>query len=571
MSLDPVISEQAEIVTKEKRAWKTERGRVMKRRARVLLRILLVLVFVAVIASVLIYTLLWNPRVDFVVNQTAFPLTTEQKLEDFEYLYRMLEQNYPYFEVKKRQLGMDWLSKKQEFASMIAETRSDAAFYHVLEDILMLLQNGHTNIIKPGANYEDYRKIYGGHTPWSQIFNNSGVMEAYAYWETALEEHEKLMLPVAFKYIEGGYCAWSNPVDPEISPANYGIPRGSRLVEVDGISTDDYIKTLMDRYILDYDRLRGKAKVNALVIYTDRPVRLGVETPEGERRDITLEPARPVQAESSDEDVPEHLFSTLKDEEAGIAYLRLPSFSALYVEKDGPGIRAFLEEIRDYRGLVIDIRLNGGGSTAYWERNIVAPLIDKPLEMKCFALFRDSAYLKPFIKHKLFTDYLALKRIDSLNAGDHTPEYYFADGKGWITEITYRTEPDNPVGFRGKVYLLVDDYVFSASESFAAFAKATGWATLVGTDTGGDGIGYDPIPIVLPNSGLIVRFPGEMGLNPDGSVNEEVKTIPDVYVEQTWEDIQKRFRREDIGVTLRERLEYDTILRKAFELAGAFP
>jgi len=36
----------------------------------------------------------------------------------------------------------------------------------------------------------------------------------------------------------------------------------------------------------------------------------------------------------------------------------------------------------------------------------------------------------------------------------------------------------------------------------------------------------------LPNSGLIVRFPGEMGLNPDGTVNEEVKTIPDVYVEQ---------------------------------------
>lgn len=94
---------------------------------------------------------------------------------------------------------------------------------------------------------------------------------------------------------------------------------------------------------------------------------------------------------------------------------------------------------------------------------------------------------------------------------------------------------------------------------------------MVGTDTGGDGIGFDPIPIVLPNSGLIIRFPGEMGLNPDGTVNEEVKTIPDVYVEQTWEDILKRIQRQDIGVTLRDRLEYDTILRKAVELAGASP
>jgi len=543
---------------------------MMKKRARVPLRILLVLVFVIVITSVLIYALLWNPKVDFVVNQTVFPLTTEQKLEDFEYLYRMLEQNYPYFEVKKRQLGMDWLSKKQEFVSMIAETKSDAEFYHVLNSILMLLQNGHTNVISPSA-YDDSSRIYDGLTPWAQVYNDRRVRDAYSYWQTVLKESEEMMLPVSFKYIEGEYCAWSNPVDPETSPGDYGIPRGSRLIEVDGMSTDDYIMTLMDRYILDYDRLRGKVKVNGLVIYADRPVRLGVETPEGERRDITLEPARPVQPDSSGDGMPEHLFTTLKDEGAGIAYLRVASFSAHYMEKDGPGIRAFLEEIRDYRGLIIDIRLNGGGSTSYWARNIVAPLTDKRLAMKCYALFRDTSYLKPFIKHKLFFDYLALRPIDSLNAGGRTPEHYFADGKGWLTEITYGTEPDNPVGFRGKIYLLVDDYVFSASESFAAFAKETGWATLIGTDTGGDGIGFDPIPIVLPNSGLIVRFPGEMGLNPDGTVNEEVKTIPDVYVEQTWEDIQKRFRREDIGVTLNERMEYDTILRKAVELAGASP
>ncbi|HOL83688.1 MAG TPA: hypothetical protein PKZ62_00120 [Thermoclostridium caenicola] len=143
----------------------------MKKRARVPLRILLVLVFVIVITSVLIYALLWNPKVDFVVNQTVFPLTTEQKLEDFEYLYRMLEQNYPYFEVKKRQLGMDWLSKKQEFVSMIAETKSDAEFYHVLNSILMLLQNGHTNVISPSA-YDDSSRIYDGLTPWAQVYND---------------------------------------------------------------------------------------------------------------------------------------------------------------------------------------------------------------------------------------------------------------------------------------------------------------------------------------------------------------------------------------------------------------
>lgn len=52
-------------------------------------------------------------------------------------------------------------------------------------------------------------------------------------------------------------------------------------------------------------------------------------------------------------------------------------------------------------------------------------------------------------------------------------------------------------------------------------------------------MGFDPVLVALPNSKLIVRFPCGMGLNPDGSSNEEVGTTPDIYVEQTGADIIK--------------------------------
>ena len=165
--------------------------------------------------------------------------------------------------------------------------------------------------------------------------------------------------------------------------------------------------------------------------------------------------------------------------------------------------------------------------------------------------------------------YLKLKDLNSLSIGDYSPEYYFSDGRGRYKEIVYTVGPNNPVGFKGKILLLVDNAVFSSSESFAVFAKTTGWATLVGTDTGGDGIGFDPIPLVLPNSGLIIRFPGEMGLNPDGAVNEEVSTKPDIYVEQTLEDFLLQIQKQDTGHDLASIMEYDTMLRKAFELAGS--
>ena len=83
--------------------------------------------------------------------------------------------------------------------------------------------------------------------------------------------------------------------------------------------------------------------------------------------------------------------------------------------------------------------------------------------------------------------------------------------------------------FRGRIWLLVGPAVYSASESFSVFCQATGFATLVGTQTSGDGIGaLNPIMMRLPNSGILIQFTMMYGLNPDGSSNEETGTMPDV-------------------------------------------
>lgn len=37
----------------------------------------------------------------------------------------------------------------------------------------------------------------------------------------------------------------------------------------------------------------------------------------------------------------------------------------------------------------------------------------------------------------------------------------------------------------------------------------------------------DPVLLALPHSGLVIRFPIGMGLNPDGSANLEAGTTPD--------------------------------------------
>ena len=322
------------------------------------LRIVVTVILIILLIGGLFYKIFWNAQVDFVVNETTFPLSTEQKLEDFKYLFRTLEQNFPYFEVKKRQHGMDWLAREEEFASMIAGTSSDAEFYEALERILILLQNGHTNIIEPGVVYEDYARIYSGSTPWSQIYNDNRVRGAYDYWDTVIAKSDTLCLPVSFKYIEGEYYAWRNPVEPEGSPEDFGIPSGSRLCDVGSISVDDYVENLVYSRFLRYDRLRGKAKVNTLIIYSDSPVQLGLETPTGDRVDVVVE-LNSFKYKKCGNRPSEHLSQHSRMKRMALPTSNcLPSRHFMLIRMHS-GIRTFLEEIKDYKSLIIDIRGNG--------------------------------------------------------------------------------------------------------------------------------------------------------------------------------------------------------------------
>lgn len=74
-------------------------------------------------------------------------LTSQEKMEDFEYMYNILKENYPYFEVNKRVNGVDWLKNKEIYESRIENTKNNEDFMEELNSILSELHNGHTNVL----------------------------------------------------------------------------------------------------------------------------------------------------------------------------------------------------------------------------------------------------------------------------------------------------------------------------------------------------------------------------------------------------------------------------------------
>jgi len=78
---------------------------------------------------------------------------------------------------------------------------------------------------------------------------------------------------------------------------------------------------------------------------------------------------------------------------------------------------------------------------------------------------------------------------------------------------------------------MVDKAVFSAAEGMASFMKNSESASLIGQTTGGDGITLGVINDVMPNSGLVFTYTNTLGYAPDGTINAEKRTVPDIQSE----------------------------------------
>lgn len=207
-----------------------------------------------------------------------------------------------------------------------------------------------------------------------------------------------------------------------------------------------------------------------------------------------------------------------------IAYIKIKSFSYDLIENDKDKLKRFFVKSHEFKNLIIDIQGNEGGSDTYWIEHIVSYLIEKDISFPIVFAFKKSERINNFKPdYKTNIKYSEIK-LPNLPEELKTGEYSFLSDNNTVEA--------NGLGraYKGKLYVLIDGAVFSSSDTFAYFCKVTSFATLIGEKTAGDGIGTDPLLLTLPKSGIVIRFTGEMALNPDGSSNEEHKTIPHYLV-----------------------------------------
>ncbi|MEJ6952534.1 S41 family peptidase [Natronospora cellulosivora (SeqCode)] len=381
---------------------------------------------------------------------TLEELTIEEKLEDFEYLFKVITENYPYLEVNRRIHGIDWVNNKDLYREWIMDTQSDSEFYDAMNLILRDLNDNHTDIID--GNFVEF------------------VREVYDY--------------VLMQY-----------------------PENWRKMPFENLNNS----LVTERYELEEFKV-GELK--------------NKEEDAEENQGISNARVQDI----------------IKDK---VAHITIPSMIQPYQRKsDEELIKGYLDQIKNYKVLIIDVRDNVGGNNSYWSDLLVPMIANKPYQSETYKFYRGGEIVTKYVEHQAKYEELEESEIYKISDLDKAtlpmlpPEIH--DSFEYYRKNTLIIEPNaESIKFKGNVYMLVNGLVYSSADSFAVFAKQSGFATLLGEKTLGGGIGSDPWIEMLPNSGYVFRFTKEMGTTADGTSNAEHKTTPhyEVEGEPMWNDL----------------------------------
>lgn len=112
------------------------------------------------------------------INTSEDKLTKKEKVEDFQYMYDVIKESYPYLEVNKRVNGIDWLANREDYLEKIKNTKDDEEFISEVNKILADLNNGHTHLINNSALFELFDDSYG-ELGWYDFFDDEVVKKRY--------------------------------------------------------------------------------------------------------------------------------------------------------------------------------------------------------------------------------------------------------------------------------------------------------------------------------------------------------------------------------------------------------
>lgn len=256
------------------------------------------------------------------IAQIPNTLTPADKIYGLSKFWQEVNYNFIYLDKVDRAM---WDNKYKELIVTVPNTKNDYEYYRELQKFCALLKDGHTNVYFP-KGIEQMNTMFGDYRLFVENIDGKAIIT-----RTNLGKKDE-------------------------------IPFGSEIIEVNGKSTQQYIKENVAPYIsssTDYV-LADWSVARLLQGLEGETYAVKIRKPDNKVINLTLTHKKTEEKEVFPPFEKNRELLDFKWINSKIAYLSLNSFSdqkidSLFVQK--------LPELYKAKALIVDLRYNGGGST----------------------------------------------------------------------------------------------------------------------------------------------------------------------------------------------------------------